>query len=413
MALRLPIYLDNHATTRVDPRVVEAMLPFFTEQFGNAGSINHSFGTEAKEAVDAARESLAAGIGAEVREIVFTSGATESNNLAIRGLADRPRHKGKHIVSVTTEHKAVLDPLRRLARRGYDITLLDVEQHGSASAGRLDPQQVADAIREDTLLVSVMLANNEIGIIQDIEKIAEICRARGVPLHCDATQAVGKMPVDVRRLDVDLMSFSAHKIYGPKGVGALFVRRSGGAVRLEPLIDGGGQEHGLRSGTLNVPGIVGFAKALELCLTEVPAEIPRLEGLRQQLWDGLQREVPDVLLNGPNFTDCSPTNPKSELRNPKSALRLPGNLNCAFPFVNGEALMISMKTIAVSSGSACTSANPEPSHVLRALGLGDDLTRASLRFGIGRFNTAEEIDYAIAAVAENVHRLRQLSSLAS
>jgi cysteine desulfurase len=421
MAISLPIYLDNHATTRVDPRVVEAMLPFFTEQFGNAGSINHSFGTEAKQAVDAARESLAAGIGAEAREIVFTSGATESNNLAIRGVADRPRRTGNHIISVATEHKAVLDPLRRLARRGYEITLLDVEQHGSASAGRLDPQQVADALRDDTLLVSVMLANNEIGVIQDIEKLAEICRARGVPLHCDATQAVGKIPVDVRGLGVDLMSFSAHKIYGPKGVGALFVRRSAGAVRLEPLIDGGGQEHGLRSGTLNVPGIVGFATALELCLTEMPTEVPRQQLLRQRLWEGLRRELPDALLNGPSWL---PDNSEFRIQNSAEKhsafcilhsvlCRLPGNLNCAFPLVNGEALMISMKTIAVSSGSACTSANPEPSHVLRALGLSEDLTRASLRFGIGRFNTAEEIDYAIAAVAENVHRLRQLSSLAS
>jgi cysteine desulfurase len=449
MPLTLPIYLDNHATTRVDPRVVEAMLPFFGETFGNAGSINHSFGTEAKEAVDRARESIAAGIGAEAREIVFTSGATESNNLAIRGLADRPRRTvtrsavgnalrgipapparsavgnalrgipapparsigegpAGHIVSVMTEHKAVLDPLRRLARRGFEVTLLDVEQHGSNSAGWLDPQKVADAIKDDTLLVSVMLANNEIGVIQPIREIAEICKGRGVPLHCDATQAVGKFPVDVSDLGVDLMSFSAHKIYGPKGVGALYVRRRGAPVRLEPLIEGGGQESGLRSGTLNVPGIVGFAKALELCLAELPTEIPRLISLRQRFWDGLQREIPDVLLNGPLFSA-----PDSRLLTPDSCLpRLPGNLNCAFPLVSGEALMISLKTIAVSSGSACTSANPEPSHVLRAIGLSEDLTRASLRFGIGRFNTTEEIDFALAAVAENVHRLRQLSSLA-
>jgi cysteine desulfurase len=412
MSVNLPIYLDNHATTRVDPRVVEAMLPLFTERFGNAGSINHSFGTEAKEAVDSARETIAAGIGAEPREIVFTSGATESNNLAIRGLADRPRRKGNHIVSVTTEHKAILDPLRRLARRDFDVTLLDVEQHGSLLSGWLDPQKVADAVKEDTLLVSVMLANNEIGVIQPIREIAEICQRRGVPLHCDATQAVGKIPVDVRELGVDLMSFSAHKIYGPKGAGALYVRKAAttglaprpASMRLEPLIDGGGQEGGLRSGTLNVPGIVGFAKALELCLAEMPIEIPRLTALRLRLWEGLQREVPDVVLNGPGLP---PPAPSPEL------LRLPGNLNCAFPLVNGEALMISIKTIAVSSGSACTSANPEPSHVLRALGLSEDLTRASLRFGIGRFNTAEEIDYAIRAVAENVHRLRQLSSVAN
>jgi cysteine desulfurase len=400
MAVSLPIYMDNHATTRVDPRVVEAMLPFFGEKFGNAGSINHSFGTEAKEAVDVARESVAAAIGVEPREIVFTSGATESNNLAIRGLSDRVRRKGDHIVSVTTEHKAVLDPLRRLARRGFEVTLLPVEQHGSPQAGRLNPQQVADVVRNDTLLVSVMLANNEIGIVQHIAEIAAICQKRGVPLHCDATQAVGKLPVDVAALGVDLLSFSGHKIYGPKGVGGLYVRRRGAPVRLEALLDGGGQEAGLRSGTLNVPGIVGLAKALELCLAEMPAEADRLTALRNRLWDGLRRDMPDVVLNGPTLAGAAGL-----------CDRLPGNLNCAFPLVNGEALMMSMKTVAVSSGSACTSANPEPSHVLLALGLGEDLTRASLRFGLGRFNTAEEVDYTVAAVAESVHRLRQLSSL--
>jgi cysteine desulfurase len=405
----LPIYLDNHATTRVDPRVVQAMLPCFTETFGNAGSVNHSFGWEAKAAVDAARESIAAAIGAESREIVFTSGATESDNLAIRGLADRPRRKGNHIISVATEHKAVLDPLKRLSRRGFEVTLLDVERHGSPRAGWLDPQKVADALKDDTLLVSVMLANNEVGVIQPIAEIAAICQSRGVPMHCDATQAVGKIPVDVKQLGIDLMSFTAHKIYGPKGVGSLYVRRAGGGVRLEPLIDGGGQENGLRSGTLNVPGIVGFGKALELCLAELPVEMERLASLRQRLWDGLKRELPDVVLNGPIIAGSGPDG-VGGLNWP--SLRLPGNLNCSFPFVNGEALMMSMKTIAVSSGSACTSANPEPSHVLLALGLGEDLTRASLRFGLGRFNTEEEIDYAASVVAENVQRLRQLSSLA-
>jgi cysteine desulfurase len=410
--LTLPIYLDNHATTRVDPRVVEAMLPFFGDKFGNAGSINHSFGTEAKAAVDQARETLAAAIGAEPREIVFTSGATESNNLAIRGLAERPRRKGNHMVSVATEHKAVLDPLRRLARRGFEVTLLDVEQQGSARAGWLDPQKVTAALRNETLLVSVMLANNEIGVIQPIREIAEICRRRGIPLHCDATQAVGKLPVDVRELGVDLMSFSGHKIYGPKGIGGLYVGRG---TRLEALIDGGGQENGLRSGTLNVPGIVGFAAALRLCLAEMQTEMSRLTSLRQRLWDGLRSRLPDAILNGPEIEmENTPfPDPKSEIENQKSLLRLPGNLNCAFPLVNGEALMMSMKTVAVSSGSACTSVNPEPSHVLRAIGLSDDLTRASLRFGIGRFNTEEEIDYTAAAVAENVHRLRQLSSMAT
>jgi len=408
MSLQLPIYLDNHATTRVDPRVVEVMLPFFTENFGNSGSISHGFGLAAKDAVDAARMAIARGIGANEREIVFTSGATESNNLAICGLADRQKRRGDHIVSVTTEHPAVLDPLKHLARRGFEITLLNPEPHGSARAGWLDPQQVADSLRDDTLLVSVMLANNEIGVIQPIAEIAAICRERGVPLHCDATQAAGKLPVDVRKLGVDLMSFTAHKIYGPKGIGALYVRKGEGSVRLVPQIDGGGQEGSLRSGTLNVPGIVGFAKALDLCLAELPSEMGRLAALRDRLWSGLRREVPDVVLSGPEFMSSGASGPDGV-----RGLRLPGNLNCAFPYVNGEALMMSMKTIAVSSGSACTSANPEPSHVLLALGLSEDLTRASLRFGIGRYNTEEEVDYAIAAVAENVHRLRQLSSVAA
>jgi cysteine desulfurase len=405
MPLSLPIYLDNHATTRVDPRVVEAMLPFFDATFGNAGSVNHSFGWEAKGAVEAARESIAAAIGAEVREIFFTSGATESNNLAIRGVAERGRRKGNHIISVSTEHFAVLDPLKRLTRHGFEVTLLPVEQHASSRAGWLDPQQVAGAIKDDTLLVSVMLANNEIGVLQPIREIAAICRERGVPLHCDATQAVGKISVNVAELGVDLMSFSGHKVYGPKGVGALYVRRGERPVRLEPQIHGGGQEGGLRSGTLNVSGIVGFARAIELCLAEMPAEQERLAGLRQRLWDGLRKQVPDVVLNGPDWLE---RHAHASVGVAPGLMRLPGNLNCSFPGVNGEALMMSMKTIAVSSGSACTSANPEPSHVLLALGLGEDLTRASLRFGLGRFNTEEEIDYAVAAVAENVHRLRQL-----
>lgn len=398
--MNVPIYMDNHATTRVDPRVLEAMLPYYTETFGNAGSISHGFGHDAKQAVDAARESIAAALNVSSREIVFTSGATESNNLAIRGQADRPRRKGNHLISVATEHKAVLDPLRRLARRGFEVTLLPVEQAGSPRAGWLAPEKVAEAIRDDTLLVSVMLANNEIGITQPIAEIAAICRERGVSLHCDATQAVGKIPVDVEALGIDLMSFSAHKIYGPKGIGGLYVRRQGGGIRLEPLIDGGGQEGGLRSGTLNVPGIVGFAQALELCIAELSSESTRLAGLRQRLWDGLRAQVPEVRLNGPQWSAADPP------------LRLPGNLNCAFQFVDGEALMMNMKDVAVSSGSACTSANPEPSHVLRALGLSDDLVRSSLRFGLGRFNTAAEVDFTIQAVSQTVRRLRELSSAA-
>ena len=398
---RLPIYLDNHATTRVDPRVVEAMAPYWTEKFGNPGSTSHSFGDDARAAVEAARESIASAVAASPREIVFTSGSTESNNLAIRGLAERQRRRGDHIVSVATEHRAILDPLARLERQGFRITLLEVEQAGSPRAGWLDPARVAAAIGDDTLLVSVMLVNNEIGVVQPIAQIAEICRARGVPLHCDATQGVGKLPVDVGKLGVDLMSFTAHKVYGPKGVGALYVRRGASGVRLAPQIDGGGQEHGLRSGTLNVPGIVGFARALELCLDELPAEAARLADLRDRLFAGLRRAIDGVSLNGPAL---------DELGADGAALRLPGNLNVSFARVDGEALMMNMKTLAVSSGSACTSANPEPSHVLRALGLDDDATRASLRFGLGRFNTREEIDYAIEATAETVARLRQLGS---
>ncbi len=396
--VQLPIYLDNHATTRVDPRVVAAMLPMFETEYGNASSTSHSFGHAARDAVEEARATIARGIGAEPRDIVFTSGATESNNLALRGVAERARRKGNHIISVDTEHKAVLDPLRRLARRGLDVTLLKTEQAPSPRAGLLDPEQVRDALRDDTLLVSVMLANNEIGVLQPIAEIGAICRERGVLLHCDATQAVGRVAVDVEHLQVDLLSFSAHKIYGPKGVGALYVRRAGGRTRLEPQIDGGGQEGGLRSGTLNVPGIVGFGTALSIALNELPEEQRRIAELRQQLFDGLRREIPDAVLNGPTWDEAG--------------RRLAGNLNMTFPFVDGEALMMSIKEVAVSSGSACTSANPEPSHVLQAIGLSEDATRASLRFGIGRFNTAEEIDYAVAAVAENVHRLRKLSSLA-
>jgi len=391
----LPVYMDNHATTCVDPRVVDAMLPFFSERFGNAGSVSHVFGDRAREAVDTARESIARCLGAQPREIVFTSGATESNNLAIKGMAERGRRRGNHLVSASTEHRAVLDPMDRLCRRGFEATFLTVVPGGNDRAGILDPQQVADSLRDDTILVSVMLANNEIGAIQPLAEIAEVCHRRGVPIHCDATQAVGKIPVDVSRFDIDLMSFSAHKIYGPKGVGALLVRRRSPPLRLQSQIDGGGQEGGLRSGTLNVPGIVGFARALELCLDELPNETVRLRGLRDRLNAGLHAALDGVSINGPS--------PALE------GLRLPGNLNLSFAGVDGEALMMSMKNLAVSSGSACTAADPEPSHVLRALGLNDDLTRASLRFGLGRFNTSEEVDFAVQAVSESVKRLRKLA----
>jgi cysteine desulfurase len=398
MPFKLPVYMDNHATTRVDPRVVEAMLPYFGEKYGNAGSTSHPFGWEAKEAVDRARETIAAAIGAQPREIVFTSGATESNNLAIRGVAEHTHRRGDHFLSVATEHKAVLDPLAHLARQGREVTLLPVEQAGSRRAGLISAEQFGEAIREETALVSVMLANNEIGAIQPLAEIAAVCRKRGVPLHCDATQAVGKIPVDVEALGVDLMSFSAHKLYGPKGVGALYVRRRRPAVKLEPQIDGGGQEHGLRSGTLNVPGIVGLAKAVEIAVVELPIELTRLAALRMRLFAGLTDRLSDISLNGPSL----------EL----AGSRLPGNLNLSFAYVDGEALLLNMRDLAVSSGSACTSANPEPSHVLRVLGIDDDLVRASLRFGLGRFNTADEVEFAIETVAETVNRLRQLSSLA-
>jgi cysteine desulfurase len=393
-----PIYLDNHATTRVDPRVVEAMLPLFTEMYGNAASTSHSFGWEAKDAVDAARQTIAEAIGASPREIVFTSGATESNNLAIRGVAERHRRRGNRLVTVQTEHRAVLDPIDRLGRRGFEVTHLAVEQAGSDRAGLVDPDAVRSALRDDTLLVSVMLANNEIGAIQPLAEIAAICRQRGVLVHCDATQAVGKIPVDVQRLGVDLMSFSAHKLYGPKGVGALWVRRGTPAVRLEAQIAGGGHEGGLRSGTLDVPGIVGFARAVDLCAAEMPREGPRLAALRNRLFEGLSGELDGVSLNGPSLD--------------VPEFRLANNLNVSFAYVSGEALLLNMKDVAVSSGSACTSANPEPSHVLRALGLSDDATRSSLRFGLGRFNTAEEIETAIASVAQAVRRLRKLGSVA-
>jgi cysteine desulfurase len=393
------VYLDNHATTRVDPRVVEAMRPFFDEKYANPHSV-HVAGHEARDAVDQARKAIAAAIGADATEIVFTSGATESNNLAIRGVAERERRRGNHLVSVATEHKAVLDPLARLARRGCEVTLLDVEQHDSSRAGWLDPQKVAAALRDDTCLVSVMLANNEIGVIQPLGEIAAVCKARGVLLHCDATQAVGKIPVDVAALNVDLMSFTAHKIYGPKGIGALYVRNRDPIVRLEPQIVGGGQQEGRRSGTLNVPGIVGFATALQLCLAELPNESQRLAELRNALAHNLSNQLSDVRLCGPalesKYDDGTP-------------LRLPGNLNVSFGNVDGEALLLAMGNLAVSSGAACTSTDTGPSHVLLALGLSEDAARSSLRFGLGRFNTAADIDFATDRVSTAVRDFRKLT----
>ncbi len=412
----LLVYMDNHSTTRVDPRVVEAMLPLFDQNFGNPGSTSHASGWDALEAVDRSRQSIAVAIGAQEREIVFTSGATESNNLAFRGLAERRRRRGNHILSVTTEHRAVLDPLERLGQIGFETTLLRPELQTGACPGWLDPQKVEDAIRDDTLLVSVMLANNEIGVIQSLAEIGAICKRRNVLLHTDATQAVGKIPVDVSQLQVDLMSFTGHKLYGPKGIGALYVRRRSPSVRLVAQIDGGGQEMGIRSGTLNVPGIVGFAKAISICVENMTAETERLALLAQTLYDGLADQVPDICLNGPPLSGLSYGGAASEdgvlgaHRSEAGQRRLVGNVNVQFAGVDGEALMLSMRNLAVSSGSACTSANPAPSHVLRSLGLSDDETRSSLRFGLGRFNTANDVSFAITTVAEAVTRLRRMST---
>ena len=393
--LKKPVYMDNQATTQVDPRVMDAMLPFFCERYGNAGSLSHAFGSDARDAVDCSRTFIARAIGAAEHEIIFTSGATESNNLVIRGVCGQERQKGNHVISVATEHKAVLEPLERLVRRGFEVTFLPVTQNGHPQAGILDLDRLTDAIREDTLLVSVMLANNEIGVIQPLEEIGGICKERGILLHTDATQAVGKLPVDVNELNVDLMSFSAHKIYGPKGMGALYVRQDERSMRIEPQINGGGQEAGFRSGTLNVPGIVGFAKALELCVNEMPRETIRLCHLRNRLSAGFASDIDGSFVNGPFLN--APT------------MRLVGNLNCCFPGADGEALMMNMPDLAVASGSACTSADPSPSHVLKVLGLSDDDSQASLRFAQGRFNREEDVDFAIETVADAVEQVRRVS----
>ena len=387
--MKLPIYMDNHATTPVDPRVLEAMVPYFTEFFGNAASRNHAFGWIAEEAVEQARQKLAHIIGASGKELVFTSGATESNNLALKGLARMCREKGDHLITVATEHKSVLDTCRRLEGDGFRVTYLPVDRQGLISA-----EQVRESLTERTLAVSVMAANNEIGVLQPLAEIGCVCRERGVLFHTDATQAVGKIPIDVDGMCVDLLSFSAHKLYGPKGVGALYVRRSRPRVRLEPLIDGGGHERGLRSGTLNVPGIVGFARAVELCEQEMDAERIRLTGLRDRLLHGLLSRLDHVELNG------------------HPLLRLPGNLNLGFGSVEGDALLLGLSDIALSSGSACTSASLEPSHVLQALGVGQEWAHSSLRFGLGRFNTLEEVDHVIDRVVTTVRRLREISPLA-
>ena len=380
-----PLYLDNHATTRVDPRVLAAMLPFFSEHYGNAASINHRFGWDARDAVTAARLQVSDLLQTDPRSVVLTSGATEANNLAIKGVVNAALKTTArcHVVTNVAEHRSVLEPISRLERSGVAVSWLSVDEFGQVSAAA-----VADALRPETVLVSVMHANNEVGTLNPVAAIASVCRSRGVLFHCDAVQAAGKVPLDFGGEPFDLLSLSAHKLYGPKGVGALVVRRGSRAARLEPLFDGGGQESHLRSGTLAVPLIVGFGAACALAKAELPTEAVRLQELRDRLWQRLSERIEGLHLNG------HPTQ------------RLPGNLNISIEGVDGDALMNAMTEIAVSSGSACTSADPEPSHVLRAMGRSDRLTRASLRFGLGRFTTSEEIDFASGYVSEQVERLR-------
>jgi cysteine desulfurase len=390
----LPIYLDNHATTAMDPRVLQEMLPYFTEKFGNAASRGHSFGWAAEQAVAAAREQIARLIGAEAKEIIFTSGATESNNLAIKGVAEMYGEKGDHIITAVSEHKAVLDPCHRLEKDGFRVTYLPVRKDGLIELE--DLQRALDGDGKRTILVSIMAANNEIGVLQPIAEIGKMCRERGVLFHTDAVQAVGKIPVDVERECVDLMSITGHKLYGPKGVGALYVRGKNPRVQIAPLLDGGGHERGMRSGTLNVAGIVGLAKACELALEEMSGEAVRVAGLRDRLHERIVGRLDQVNVNGV-YTSGSVKH------------RLPGNLNLSFAHVDAESLMMGMPEVAVSSGSACTSAKLEASHVLRALGVEEELAHCSIRFGIGRFNTEPEIDYVADRVVETVTGLRELS----
>jgi cysteine desulfurase len=383
------IYMDNHATTPMDPRVLEAMLPYFTEKFGNAASRNHPFGWEAEEAVDRARDQIARLINAKAKEIIFTSGATESDNLAVKGVVEFYKDKGTHVITTVTEHKAILDTCRALERAGKaQVTYLPVDRYGL-----IDPDDVRKAITDRTILISIMYANNEIGTIHPLREIGKIAKEKGILFHSDATQGVGKLPVDVEAMGIDLLSCSAHKLYGPKGCGALYVRSKGPRVRLTPMMDGGGHERGMRSGTLNVPGIVGFGKACELSGAEMETEAAQLLQLRARLLKGITDQLDEVYVNG------HPTQ------------RLPGNLNVSFAYVEGESLLMGLKDVAVSSGSACTSATLEPSYVLKALGVGEDLAHTSIRFGLGRFNTAEEVDVVVERVVQEVRRLRDMSPL--
>lgn len=381
-----PIYLDNHSTTPVDPRVLEVMLPYFCEHFGNAASINHSFGTEAGEAVERARSDVASLLGADSKEIIFTSGATESNNLALKGVM-RAAPAGSHLIVNAAEHKAILDPAKSLEREGFQVTVLPVDQHG-----RVAPESVAAAIRPETALASVMWANNEVGTLNPIAEIGRICRERGVLFHTDATQSVGKVPIDLAESPIDLLSLSAHKMYGPKGIGALYVRRGSRRIRIEPLFDGGGHERRLRSGTLPVPNIVGLGAACRLSADALDEESGLINALRDRLWSTLSEQIEGVALNG------------------HPELRLAGNLNVSFEGVNSEALMMKLKDVlAVSSGSACTTAEPQPSHVLTAMGIAPNLIESTIRFGLGRFTRSEEIDEVCREISQAVAHLRRFS----
>src|SRR6266571_4361122 len=386
MAVKLPIYMDNHATTPVDPRVIETMLPYFTEKFGNAASRNHSFGWAGEEAVENARAQVAALINATPKEIIFTSGATESDNLMIKGIAEMFREKGNHIITQAIEHKAVLDTCKNLEKHGFEVTYLPVQRDG-----RISLDDLKAAITPKTILITIMYANNEIGVINPIAEIGKIAKEHGIFFAVDGVQAVGKVPVDVQKDNIDLLAISAHKIYGPKGVGALYVRRRNPRVQLSAIIDGGGHERGMRSGTLNVPGIVGLGKACAIAIEEMPHESCRLAGLRNRLKDRIMSRLDECYING------------------SMEHRLPGNLNVSFAHVEGESLLMGINDVAVSSGSACTSAMVEPSYVLKALGTGDDLAHSSIRFGIGRFNTDAEVDYVADRVVETVQRLREIS----
>jgi cysteine desulfurase len=386
--MKTPIYLDNHATTRMDPRVLEAMLPYFTEKFGNAASRNHEFGWEAEKAVDKARKQIADLIGATPREIIFTSGATESDNLAIKGVAEMYAERGNHIITAATEHKAVLDTCKKLEKHGYRVTYLPLK-----GDGLIDLDMLKESFTDKTILVTIMYANNEIGVIQPIAEIGKMCRERGVLFHTDGVQAIGKVPVDVNKDNIDIMSITGHKLYGPKGVGALYVRRKSPRVQITAQMDGGGHERGMRSGTLNVPSIVGLGEACAIAQREMPEEMKRMSYLRDKLRSKLEAGLDEVFING------------------SMEHRLPQNLNMSFLYVEGESLLMGINDVAVSSGSACTSATLEPSYVLKALGLGDDLAHSSIRFGIGRFNTEEEIDYVADKVIDVVRKLRELSPL--